>query len=266
MDLGTPIGFSVGMIGLIGAFVLEGGNPLHLIEVTAFMIVAGGSLGALLVSFPMEVVLAMPKVAMGTLKKPESDMQGLIVKIINFAETARREGLLALESMVDNKEAGYPPMLKRGIQLIVDGTDPEYVKNLLELEVHMTDQKINAEAEPFAAAGGFLPTMGVLGTVMGLVNVLGNLTNPDELGGSVAVAFVATLYGVGFANVIFLPLSNKIKHNGKVGKMEKLLIIEGVLSIQAGENPRLIQEKLETFLIVHGGKKAAAAEEAPAKE
>ena len=257
MEISTLIGLIGGIGFLIGAFVMEGGSPMALLILTAGMIVFGGTFGALCVAFPLESVLSLGKHMASTFKKVERKSPQLIEALVQLAETARREGLLALESMIEG-EKGYDPMLKRGIQLVVDGTDPEFVKNLLELEVKMHDKKANEGVELLAAVGGFLPTMGVIGTVMGLVSVLSNLSNPDELGGKVAVAFVATLYGVGFANLVALPMSVKLKGKAAVEKMERLLIIEGVLSIQAGENPRLIEEKLKAFLILNGSEKKTA--------
>lgn len=256
MEISTLIGLVGGVAFMLGAFVIEGGSPMALLILTAAMIVFGGTFGALCVAFPMETVLGMGRVMAGTFKKVERKSPQLIEALVQLAETARREGLLALESMIEGEEKGYDPMLKRGIQLVVDGTDPEFVKNLLELEVKMHDKRANEDIELMNAAGGFLPTMGVIGTVMGLVSVLANLANPDELGGSVAVAFVATLYGVATANLVALPMGVKLKGKAAVQKMERLLIIEGVLSIQAGENPRLIEQKLNAFLILHGHEKA----------
>jgi chemotaxis protein MotA len=165
--------------------------------------------------------------------------------LVETADKARREGLLSLESQlteIDN------PFLVRGLQLVIDGTDPELTRNMLEMEIEAYETKERVGYDIFMSAGGFAPTMGIIGTVMGLVHVLSNVSDPDKLGGAIAVAFLATLYGVASANVLWIPFATKIK--GKSAKEVLLmeLILEGILSIQAGENPRVIREKLMTFL------------------
>jgi chemotaxis protein MotA len=153
----------------------------------------------------------------------------------------------------------FDPMLKEGIKMVVDGTDAELVKNMYENELYINDQLKKNEASMFEAAGGYSPTMGIIGTVMGLVHVLGNLSSPEELSKSIAGAFIATLYGVCFANLVYLPMASKLKQKAKQAAFEKQLIMEGVMSIQAGENPSIIRRKLQTFKTDHRNMKKSTA-------
>ncbi len=173
------------------------------------------------------------------------DYLTVLDSLVETADKARREGLLSLESQLSEINN---PFLARGLQLVIDGTDPELTRNMLEMEIEAFENKEKVGQDIFMSAGGFAPTMGIIGTVMGLVHVLSNVSDPDKLGGAIAVAFLATLYGVGSANVLWIPFGTKIK--GKSAKEVLLmeLVLEGILSIQAGENPRVIREKLMTFL------------------
>jgi chemotaxis protein MotA len=170
--------------------------------------------------------------------------------MVTIAEKARREGVLSLEADIQGElsDKKYDPMLRKGLRLTVDGSEPELIKHMLENEITFYENHQKKNAGMFEAAGGFAPTMGIIGTVMGLISVLGNLSNPDELGPSVAMAFVATLWGLGSANLFWLPIGAKIKLKTKLEVVQKEVIVEGVMSIQAGENPRTLKEKLEVFL------------------
>jgi len=165
----------------------------------------------------------------------------LVEQLVQLSDRARKEGLLALEQELPNIQN---PLLKKGLGLVVDGIEGEVIRDILDREVYLKEQEIKAAAEVFEAAGGYSPTMGIIGTVMGLISVLSNISNPDELSGAIAVAFVATLYGVSTANLIWLNFGKKIKVKGKQEKMVDELVVEGLLSIQAGENPRILREKI----------------------
>jgi chemotaxis protein MotA len=193
----------------------------------------------------MNDIKQVPKLLKIAFSERKSDVFATINIIVTFAEKARREGLLSLEQelvAIDNY------FLRQGVQLVVDGTDPSLVKDILETEMAFEDERHKIGSGIFEQAGGFAPTMGIIGTVMGLINVLGNLANPDELGHAIAVAFIATLYGVSSANLIYLPIAAKLKLRNKPEALEKAVILEGVLSLQAGENPATVRDKLKAFL------------------
>ncbi len=245
MDLATVLGIIIALVALCLGVILEGGNLLALASGVAAVIVVGGTIGAVMVCFSMEDIKTVPKLLKIAFTERKSSVFETINTIVSFAEKARREGLLSLEQELTNIDNHF---LQQGVQLVVDGTDPALVKDILETEMAFEDQRHKIGAGIFEQAGGFSPTMGIIGTVMGLVNVLSNLSKPDELGGAIAVAFIATLYGVGLANILYLPLSAKLKLRNKQEALEKAIILEGVLSLQAGENPATVRDKLRAFL------------------
>jgi len=174
-----------------------------------------------------------------------SDPATAIEDIVAMAEEARREGLLYLENRLPEMD---DPFLKKGLQLVIDGTDPELVKNILDVEIYTIEERHHVGSSIFEVAGGYAPTMGIIGTVMGLVHVLGSISSPETLGPAIAVAFMATLYGVGSANVLWLPLATKLQNISKKEILVKQLMMEGVVSLQAGYNPVLIRERLVAYL------------------
>src|SRR5205823_2618236 len=205
----------------------------------------GGTIGTLLVSFPMERVTQLGKVLGVAFRQDEASERDLVNLFVKLADRARREGLLALESEAAQIE---DHSIQKGVMLVVDGTDPELVREIMESDVASMSERHEGKFAMFAAAGGFAPTMGIIGTVMGLVNVLSHLDKPDELGKSIATAFIATLYGVLSANVFWLPIGERLKQRNKEEVARRNLAVEGVLSVQAGDNPRVVREKLEAFL------------------
>lgn len=248
MDLSTILGIVVGFGMLITGFVMEGGEVGALFLLSPAIIVFGGTLGALMISFTMKDIQSIPRLLKDSMTLHQSNEDTLIKEFEKLSEISRKEGLLSLENAIAGEEANqFDPMLKKGIRMVVDGTDLEFVKNMFETEMYVKEQVKKNEAAIFEAAGGYSPTLGIIGTVMGLVHVLGNLTSPEALSKSIAGAFIATLYGVCFANLVYLPIANKLKLKMKQARLEKELIMEGVLSIQAGENPTIIREKLSAF-------------------
>lgn len=245
MDLATFIGLLVGLGGLIGGFLLEGGQGSMLVVKTAAIIVFGGTFGAVIVSFTNEELRQVPTAFKKVFSRKQVDYMSILEQIVSTADKARREGLLSLESHLDNIEDEF---LIRGLRLVIDGTDPQLTRNMLEMEIEAFEKEEMVGSEIFMVAGGYAPTMGIIGTVMGLVHVLSNISEPDKLGGAIAVAFLATLYGVASANVLWLPFGTKLRIKAEKEVYLKELILEGILSIQAGENPRIIREKLITFL------------------
>ena len=254
MDLTSVIGLVLGFMSLIVAFVLEGGSVTALLGVSAGLIVFGGTIGATIVSFPgsqLKTAGSLLKIAfMG--KSPEP--LDVIDELVKLATTARREGILSLEDRIDSYADDF---FKNGLRMIVDGVDPDLVKSIMETELSFVESRHEAGAAMFEAAGGYSPTMGILGTVMGLIHVLGNLSNVSKLGPLIATAFIATLYGVGTANLVWLPIANKLKQRSKHEVLVKELTIEGILSIQAGENPTVLRQKLTVFLAPKGRERRA---------
>jgi chemotaxis protein MotA len=230
---------------VIIGFIMEGGSPGMLVAITPAVIVFGGTIGATLTAAPLSVVMNVPKLIMISFRGVAAHGPHLVTRFVELAEKARREGLLALEADANLLENPY---MRKGMMLVVDGTDPELVRAIMESEIDAMAERHEAGIQTMEAMGGFAPTMGVLGTVMGLVLVLSNLAEPEELGHKIAVAFIATLYGVGIANLMLLPMAAKLKAISKEEQHERYLIMQGVLSVQAGDNPRIVREKLESFL------------------
>ncbi len=261
MDLATIIGLVLAWGGFFGSVLMEGGNLAAFLNPSALILVLGGTLGATIVSFPLSDIIAMPKVLKNAFVGGGHDMAHVITMLVKFAERARREGLLALE---DEAKDITDEFLKKGIMLAVDGTDPELVRTIMETDIAYLAERHEIGANIFATMGGFAPTLGVIGTVAGLVHMLANLSDPGSMGPSIAAAFIATLLGVSTANLIFLPLGNKLKLRSKHEVMSREVMMEGILAIQAGDNPRIVEEKLKAYLSPTVRKAVAAALEAGA--
>lgn len=263
MDIGSIIGIVVGFAGVLVGFVLEGGNPAKLISSpSAMIIVFGGTIGATVLSFPMSEIKQIPNALKMVFTNKKHDPVGIINQLAELSEKARKDGLLSLEQDAQNNEND---LIKKGLALVVDGIETEVIKDILIREVELHESIYESSAKIFEAAGGFGPTMGVLGTVMGMVQVLSSMeAEPGGLGEKIATAFLATMFGVGTANLLFIPCAGRIKAKAASEKMVNDLIIEGLLSIQAGENPRIIKEKLNLALLEKmngkGGSTKAAAE------
>lgn len=245
MDIATVFGFIIGLGSLLVGFLLEGGHASALVQPSAALIVFGGTLGATMFSFsPRDLMTAPQLVKLAIFNKPP-DPAVAIENIVAMAEEARREGLLYLENRLPDLE---DPYLKKGLQLVIDGTDPELVKNILEVELYTIEERHHVGSSIFEVAGGYGPTMGIIGTVMGLVHVLGNISTPENLGPAIAVAFMATLYGVASSNILWFPLATKLQNISRKEILVKQLMMEGIISLQAGYNPILIRERLVAYL------------------
>lgn len=245
MDIATIVGIVLSIGSIIGGQALEGGHLSSIMQLTAFIIVAGGTIGACCVQNPLSVVIKSIGSLGMVFGNTPIDTKGTIKLILDLANVSRKQGLLALEGKLkDIKD----PFFKKGVQLIVDGTDPKAVHEILEIEVEHHEEAGVKAAKVWEAAGGYAPTVGILGAVLGLIHVMENLADPSKLGGGIAVAFVATVYGVGLANLFFLPFANKIKMKLKEESGARNIIIMGLVGLAQGENPRLLQEKLESFL------------------
>jgi chemotaxis protein MotA len=241
----AAVGIGLALVMIAVGDIMGGGSPLHLFNISAALVVLGGTAGVALASTSMEQFKNIPALYKKACSTGPPDYRGELDRIVGFAEKARREGLLALDNEVAEID---DPFVRKGMQLVVDGTDPEVVREILEAELDGMAARHKAGAQPFVQAGGFAPTLGILGTTMHLVVILQNLDKPETLGPMIAAAFIATLYGVGSANVVFLPIGNRLKVISQQEMEVKTMIIEGVMAVQAGENPRLISDRLMTYV------------------
>ncbi|RKD34442.1 motility protein A [Thermohalobacter berrensis] len=244
MDLATAIGFIIGIGFMIWGITLTG-EVTTFFHIPSIVIVLGGTVAATFISFPLKKVFKTIKVVKNAFIEKTIEPVEIIQNIIELSNVARREGLLALEEAAESIDDEF---LKKGIILIVDGTDPELVRNILETEVAFLEERHGEGQNIFQTMGGFSPAFGMIGTLIGLINMLKDLDDPSGIGPNMSVALITTFYGSLFANLIFLPLANKLKGRSREEILVKELILEGLLSIQAGENPRIIEEKLKTFL------------------
>ena len=257
MDPATIIGVVLGFGAVFTAQILEGGSPATLFLLPPLILIFVGSAGASLASNTLPGTISAFKWLIYAMTAKKADMEGVVEPLVGLAEKARREGLLALESELEKVD---DPFMKKGLQMAVDGTDPDDLWEILAAEVKAKKASATTGAKFWNDAGGYSPTIGIIGTVLGLVQVLENLSNPDELGHLIAAAFVATLWGVLSANVLFLPFGSRIKAVGADEAARMELIIDGVLAIQAGANPRVVATKLKSKMTPVGP--AAAVEEA----
>jgi chemotaxis protein MotA len=246
MDLVTILSIILAFASLIVAFVLEGGVLGALLQPTAALIVFGGTFGAVGISFKGSDLKKVPKLLMKALKKDNDDREEIMDKFVALSNLARKEGLLALEHEIANND--YEEFVASGIRLIVDGAEEDILKQVLETKINNMEARHEKGIAIFESAGGFAPTMGVLGTVMGLVHVLGDLSNPDELGSKIAVAFIATLYGVGSANLLWLPIATKLKELNNEEVLTKNMMMEGIMLVRNGSNPNFVKEHLKGYL------------------
>lgn len=245
MKPATAIGIGVAAGGILMSAMMGGTSPAAFMDMPALLIILCGTGGVTLASCGMPAMKRIPKLYKLVFGPPELDLNARVQQLVGFAEQARREGLLALDGLTADIEDNFT---RKGLQLVVDGSDPELVREVLEAEIDGMMARHHEGAAPFEKAGGFAPTMGIIGTVMGLVHVLQNLAAPATLGPSISSAFIATLMGVGSANVIYLPIANRLKALSKAEVELRTLTLEGILSVQAGDNPRVVAEKLGSFV------------------
>jgi chemotaxis protein MotA len=238
---GVPLGIGFILLGQL----LEGGSFRSILQLTAAVIVFGGTLGAVLVSFSVNDVRGALRSLRDVFVDREPPVEDTIATITRFAVKARRDGIMSLEDEVERLDDAF---LRRGLGLAVDGTSPTTLRAMLEGESDSRDEMDEVPARVFESAGGYAPTIGILGAVLGLIHVMENLSDPNKLGAGIAVAFVATVYGVGSANLLFLPIAAKLRAKAAGRAKRRLLVCEGILAIQEGQNPRLIDHKLRGLL------------------
>jgi len=249
MDIFAVIGTFLGIGFILTGQAMEGGNIGQLLQITAAFIVLGGTTGAIVLSFPTKTLGLAFKYLKDVYMPPKVNFNNLITEIGGFAAKARKEGIIALEK---ESEGASDPMLKLGLGAVADGTDPTLVREMLENQLNQVEQEVHNAAKVYESFGGYSPTLGIIGAVMGLIQVMQNLSDPSKLGAGIAVAFVATIYGLFAANLVMIPLGTRIKFIYQDIFLYKNMIIEGVLSIQAGESPILIERKLRSFILDDG--------------
>ena len=245
MDLGTLIGIVVAVAGILIGQAIEGGSVLQILQPTAGLIVFSGTLGAVMISFPVEVLRQAAGDFLNVFRKEELRSNHVIDQIVRFANKARREGIISLE--VD-AAAVEDEFFRKSIMLAVDGTEPRELRQTMEVELQYIEERGEHSARVYEAAGGYCPTIGIIGAVLGLIQVMQHLDNMNEVGKGIAVAFVATIYGVASANILFLPVARKLKFRLRKNMIIKEMMLEGTLGILEGQNPRLIEDKLTAFL------------------
>ena len=246
MDIISILGLVLGLGAILGGQILEGGHLSSLIQPTAFVIVMGGTFGAVMLQSPFATFMQGMAMAKWVFAPPPLPQRELIERLAEWSHAARREGLLALEGyLVELPD----PFLRKGLQLLVDGAEPERVREVLEVEIGVQEGQLKLAAKIWESAGGYAPTIGILGAVMGLIHVMENLSDPSRLGAGIAVAFVATIYGVGSANLIFLPIAKKLlAHVSRLTLMREMYV-DGLIGIASGDNPRIIESRLQGYLV-----------------
>src|SRR5579862_3315038 len=245
MKAATIIGIVAAAVAILFSATMDGTSPASFINIPAFIIIIGGTGGVTLASVGMESMKKIPALYKIVMNAEPPDIQAQVQLLVSLAEQARREGLLALDAKVAEIDDEFT---RKGLQLVVDGSDPDLVREVLEAEIDGMTARHAVGAGVFEKAGGFAPTLGIIGTVMGLVHVLQNLAAPSTLGPSISSAFIATLMGVGSANVIFLPIANRLKAMSAEEVELRALTLDGILAVQAGDNPRVVAEKLNSYI------------------
>ncbi|OMG56793.1 flagellar motor protein [Azonexus hydrophilus] len=245
MDKISIAGLLLGLVAIIGGQILEGGHVGSLVQPTALLIVLGGTLGAVLLQSPFHVFKRGLKMTKWVWVPPVIEQKRTIDQILNWSQLSRREGLLALENFIPGIKDEFT---RKGLQLLVDGADPERIRELLEVDIDTFEDEWRQSAKIWESAGGYSPTIGILGAVMGLIHVMENLSDPTKLGPGIAVAFVATIYGVGLANLIYLPIAGKLKYYISRMVASREMMIDGLVGIALGDNPRIIESRLKGYL------------------
>ena len=246
MDKSSLSGIVLALGGIIAGLMLEGGNLRQILQPTAAMIVFGGTLGAVMLQFPLPVLLQAVRRLASVFISPRRDAEATIERLVKYAQKARREGIVSLDADLPEIE---DPFLRKSLMLAVDGTEPDELRKIMELELNNQAEHEDQVPQVFESAGGFAPTIGIIGAVLGLIQVMQHLDKIDEVGRGIAVAFVATIYGVGSANLLYLPVAGKMKIRIRDEQIIREMTLEGVASILEGMNPHMLETKLLSFLV-----------------
>jgi chemotaxis protein MotA len=245
MDFASVGGILLALIGILGGLILEGGSIAQVTQPTAMLIVLGGTVGATMLQFPLDVFRTALRQFMSVFLSRRINSEAVVAQLVAFAEKARRGGILSLDPDLDLVQ---DPFLKQALMLAIDGTEPSAVRKIMQLELDNKAEFEERIPQVFESAGGFAPTVGIIGAVIGLIQVMQRLDNIAEVGRGIATAFVATIYGVGLANLLFLPVAGKLRIRHQQEQLIQEMMLEGVISLQEGMNPRMIEIKLRTFL------------------
>jgi len=245
MDIASILGFVLGVTAVVGGQVLEGGHVSQIMQGTAALIVFGGTIGAMLVSFPVQDIKRAFQLLPLIFTKVDMDVRPTIDEIIRIATIARKEGVLAVEGQ---RESIVNPLFKKTIKYVIDGFEPNTVKEIIDTEIYLAFEEEEAAGKVWEGTGGYSPTIGIIGAVLGLIHVMSMLNDPSKIGEGIAVAFVATVYGVGIANLWLIPMGTKMKRKAAQRMLTKEVVKLGVVGIQEGLNPHFLQEKLEVFV------------------
>jgi chemotaxis protein MotA len=248
IDISSILGIAVALVAIMGGQMLEGGHIGALIQFAAFVIVVGGTVGAVLLQSPVRTLISGIKMSKWVFYPPVKPYQILIRQLVSWSYLSKQEGFLVLEAHADTVS---DPLIKKGLQLIADGSKPEKLREILEIEVGTEVSFQRQSAKIWEAAGGYAPTIGILGAVLGLIHVMENLSDPSLLGPGIAVAFVATIYGVGLANLLFLPVASKLKTVINEQLVMREALVDGLVAIANGENPREIESRLMSYFVDH---------------
>jgi chemotaxis protein MotA len=258
LDFATLAGLVIGIGGIVGGLILEGGSVREIAAPTALLIVLGGTMGAVLITTPLSVLRGGMRSLASVLYEKSQDPDSMIEKLVDYSSKARKNGIVSLEQVADQAP---DPFLRKALNLAVDGTDLQELRNMMELEIAVEEHHAEAEARIFESAGGYAPTIGIIGAVLGLIQVMKDLADIEKVGHGIATAFVATIYGVAFANLFFLPVAGKIKARAQQKTQMKELMLEGVVGIVEGLNPKLIRSKLGAYSRSGQSKAKAAVKE-----
>jgi chemotaxis protein MotA len=244
VDIATIIGFVLAFLAIVGSIALTGLAPMY-IDIKSIMVVVFGSIAVVFISFPLGNLLKLPNICKHTIFTKPVNVEELITQLVGFAEIARRDGILSLENHMQDVQDDF---IIRGIQMAVDGTDPELIEAVLETDLENIDARHDTNKKILDAVGRYAPAFGMIGTLIGLVAMLGDMSDPSGIGAGMAVALLTTLYGAIIANAIFLPMADKLQLRHDEEMVVKTIIVKGVMSIQAGDNPRVVAQKLQTFI------------------
>ena len=245
MDKISVLGLFIGIAAIVGGQILEGGHVGSLSQPAALLIVLGGTMGAVMLQSPYATFMRGMRMVRWVWYPPTVDYLQLIKQITSWSHLSRREGLLALENSMSQLKDDFA---RKGLQLLVDGAEPERLREVLEVEISTYEHELKMSARIWESAGGYSPTIGILGAVLGLIQVMENLSEPSKLGAGIAVAFVATIYGVGLANLVFLPMANKLKSHINRLIVQREMIVDGLVGIANGDNPRIIESRLQGYV------------------
>lgn len=245
MDILSVVGFILAFVAILVGAVLKGAGIKALLSAAAFMIVMVGTIASICLQTPLPVMRHAMRILPWVFKPPKVERSDLIKRMVEWSNTARKQGLLGLEAILDKEQDDF---VRKGLQLVVDGSEPEVIRTVLEVDMHVREQADSRAAKVFEGMGVYAPTLGIIGAVLGLMAVMQNLADPSKLGHGIAAAFTATIYGIGLANLFFLPMANKLKVVIQGLTEGREMVIEGMISIAQGENPRAIEAKLQGYL------------------